>query len=58
MSKTSATTNDDLPDDLLEFLAQRHGMEVAAAAALLGVFLIEYEPQHAGPPSFASRRAA
>jgi hypothetical protein len=58
MITTSAPTTDDLPCDLLEFLAQTRGVEVEAAASLLGDFLMEYEPQAASRLSFANRLAA
>jgi hypothetical protein len=58
MTTTSAPPTDDLPCDLLEFLAETGGIEMEAATSLLGDFLMEYEPQAASRLSFAKRLAA
>lgn len=58
MMTKSAPVTDDLPCDLLEFLAQRCGIEVERAAELVGDFLMQYEPASVALPSFASWRAA
>jgi hypothetical protein len=58
MMTNNVPTPDDLPCDLLKFLAQNRGIDVAAAASLLGDFLLQYEPEVAAPTSFASRFAA
>jgi hypothetical protein len=54
----SAPPSDDLPCDLLDFLAQERGLEVEVAAELLGDFLMQYEPRSAASRSLASLLAA
>ena len=58
MMTKSAPVTDDLPCDLLEFLAQRRGIEVSRAVELVGDFLMQYEPASVALPSFTSRLAA
>jgi hypothetical protein len=58
MMTKSAPVTDDLPCDLLEFVAQRRGIEVEGAAELVGDFLMQYEPASVRLPSSVSRRAA
>jgi hypothetical protein len=59
MTITSAPdTTAELPCDFLEFIAQRSGIEDAAAAALLGDFLIQYEPRFNAAVRGATRLVA
>jgi hypothetical protein len=58
MPMKSAPQSDDIPCDLLDFLAQERGLEVEVAAELLGDFLMQYEPRFATSRSLASLLAA
>lgn len=58
MTTTSAPDTEELPCDLLEFIAHRNGVDVDAAVTLLGDFLIEYEPRCRAAARRSSRLAA
>lgn len=58
MTTTSAPDIEELPCDLLEFIADRSGVGVDAVATLLGDFLIQYEPRRSAAARFASGLAA
>jgi len=55
---TSAHESDDLPCDLLVFLALTRDIDVGGAQSLLGDFLIQYESPSASPVYRPSRSAA
>jgi hypothetical protein len=58
MLTKTAPASDDLPCDLLDFLAQERGIEAEMAVALLGDFLLNYEPLSAASRGRSDRLAA